>query len=153
MADGGDNSSNKLVIFGITGDLARKMTYRALYRLEARKLLDCPIVGVASDDMTKEKLVERTREAIKASGEKFDDAVFDRLAGRLSYLHGDVTDEKLYGQLAKKIGPDCRPLYYLEMPPSCSRRSSKTSPRQTCWNAPASRWKSRSATTWPRRAT
>jgi glucose-6-phosphate 1-dehydrogenase len=118
LADGGDNSSNKLVIFGITGDLARKMTYRALYRLEAREMLDVPIVGVASDDIPLEKLVERARDAIKASGEKFDDAVFDRLAGRLSYLHGDVTDEKLYGQLAKKIGKDCRPLYYLEMPPS-----------------------------------
>ncbi|WP_374024841.1 glucose-6-phosphate dehydrogenase [Mycobacterium sp. HNNTM2301] len=118
MADGGDNSSNKLVIFGITGDLARKMTYRALYRLEARKLLDIPIVGVASDDMPLEKLIERAREAVQGSGEEFDDAVFDRLAGRLSYLHGDVTDEELYGRLAKEIGKDCRPLYYLEMPPS-----------------------------------
>ena len=49
--DGGDGSSNLLVIFGITGDLARKMTFRALYRLESRNLLDCPILGVASDDM------------------------------------------------------------------------------------------------------
>ncbi len=35
-----------LVIFGITGDLAKKMTFRALYRLESRGKLDCPIVGV-----------------------------------------------------------------------------------------------------------
>ena len=118
MTDGGDSSSNLLVIFGITGDLARKMTFRALYRLERKEVLDCPIVGVASDDMTVDELIVRAREAIKASGEKFDDAVFDRLAGRLSYLHGDVTDEKLYKQLAKQIGSDCRPLYYLEMPPS-----------------------------------
>ena len=34
-----------LVIFGITGDLAKVMTFRSLYRLEARGLLDCPIVG------------------------------------------------------------------------------------------------------------
>ena len=118
MADGDSNASDLLVIFGITGDLARKMTYRALYRLEARDQLDCPIVGVASDDMSKEKLVERARQAIDESGEKIDDEVFDRLAGRLSYLHGDVTDAGLYQQLAKQIGSNRRPLYYLEMPPS-----------------------------------
>ena len=39
-----------LVVFGITGDLAKVMTFRSLYRLEARGLLDCPIVGVAVDD-------------------------------------------------------------------------------------------------------
>jgi glucose-6-phosphate 1-dehydrogenase len=118
LADGDSSPSDLLVIFGITGDLARKMTYRALYRLESRDLLDCPIVGVASDDIAKEELVERARRAIGDSGEKIDDAVFDRLAGRLSYLHGDVTDAELYGRLAKLIGTDCRPLYYLEMPPA-----------------------------------
>ena len=117
MADDGGGSSNLLVIFGITGDLARKMTFLALYRLEARKLLDCPILGVASDDMSVEKLVERARGAINDSGEKIDDEVFDRLAGRLDYLHGDVTDTALYEQLAKRIGSGKRPLYYLEMPP------------------------------------
>jgi glucose-6-phosphate 1-dehydrogenase len=106
------------VIFGITGDLARKMTFRSLYRLESRDLLDCPILGVASDDMSVEKVVERAREAIGESGEKIDDAVFDRLAGRLDYLHGDVTDSALYDELAELIGSDYRPLYYLEMPPA-----------------------------------
>lgn len=118
MADGGDDSSSLMVIFGITGDLARKMTFRALYRLEARKLLDCPILGVASDDMTVEKLVERARAAITDCGEKIDDEVFDRLAGRLDYLHGDVTDGRLYHQLAEMIGSEYRPLFYLEMPPA-----------------------------------
>ncbi len=118
MADGDGNPCDLLVIFGITGDLARKMTFRALYRLERRDMLNCPIMGVASDDISIDKLLERARDAIKASGEKFDDAVFDRLAARLSYLHGDVTDEKLYSRLSKLIGSDCRPLYYLEMPPA-----------------------------------
>jgi glucose-6-phosphate 1-dehydrogenase len=47
---GGGDTANVLVIFGISGDLARVMTFRSLYRLEARGLLDCPIVGVAFDD-------------------------------------------------------------------------------------------------------
>jgi glucose-6-phosphate 1-dehydrogenase len=106
-----------MVIFGITGDLARKMTFLALYRLESRGLLDCPILGVASDDMPLEKLVDRARGAINDAGQTIDDAVFDRLAGRLSYLHGDVTDSTLYDQLADRLRPYHRPLYYLEMPP------------------------------------
>ncbi|MEE6175860.1 glucose-6-phosphate dehydrogenase [Mycobacterium sp. 050134] len=118
MADGDVSASNVLVIFGITGDLARKMTYRALYRLERRKLLDCPILGVASDDMSLDALVDRARHAIKDSGEEFDEAVFDRLAARISYLHGDVTDSGLYSELSNRIASESRPLYYLEMPPA-----------------------------------
>ncbi|ORV09662.1 glucose-6-phosphate dehydrogenase [Mycobacterium celatum] len=118
MAERGGSSSDMLVIFGITGDLARKMTFRALYRLERRKALACPILGVASDDITKEELVKRAHKAITDTGEKIDDAVFDRLAERLSYLHGDVTDSALYKKLAEQIGSDRQCLFYLEMPPS-----------------------------------
>ena len=42
-------SGDALVVFGITGDLARKMTLRSLYRLDERGLLDCPVIGVAVD--------------------------------------------------------------------------------------------------------
>jgi glucose-6-phosphate 1-dehydrogenase len=118
LAESGDRGSDLLVIFGITGDLARKMTFRALYRLERRKVLQCPILGVASDDITKEELVNRARKAIADTGEKMDDKVFDRLADRLSYVHGDVTDQALYESLAERIGAKRDCLYYLEMPPS-----------------------------------
>ena len=107
-----------LVIFGITGDLARRMTFRALYRLERRGLLDCPVIGVASDDSTTEQLVKHAREAVLDSGQELDDAVFGRLARRISYLHGDVTDVALYRSLAAEIGDRQRPVYYLEVPPS-----------------------------------
>ena len=117
MAESGDSASDLLVIFGITGDLARKMTFQALYRLERRELLQCPVLGVASDDIAKEELVNRARNAIADAGEKIDDKVFDRFAHRLSYLHGDVTDPALYDSLAKRIGSK-RCVYYLEMPPS-----------------------------------
>lgn len=118
MTDDGGGPSNLLVIFGITGDLARKMTFRALYRLERRKLLDCPILGVAAGDMSVGQLVERARQAIGDAGEDIDDDVFDRLAGRLGYVHGDVTDSGLYDRLAGMIGSASRPLFYLEMPPA-----------------------------------
>jgi glucose-6-phosphate 1-dehydrogenase len=117
LADAGESASDLLVIFGITGDLARKMTFQALYRLERTELLQCPVLGVASDDITVEELVNRARKAIADAGETIDDTVFDRLAHRLSYLHGDVTASALYDALAKRVGSK-RCLYYLEMPPS-----------------------------------
>src|SRR6188472_4570601 len=78
-----------LVVFGITGDLAKVMTLHSLYRLEARGLLDCPIVGVAVDDWTVDDLRERARSAIVDGGDELDEAVFKRFADRLSYVSGD----------------------------------------------------------------
>ncbi len=111
-------AADVLVIFGITGDLARKMTFRALYRLERRGLLDCPVVGVASDDLSTDQFVELARTAITGGGQRPEPAVLERLAGRLVYVSGDVTDGRLYDELADRIGDYRRPLYYLEMPPS-----------------------------------
>jgi glucose-6-phosphate 1-dehydrogenase len=88
MAEHGGGAADLLVIFGITGDLARKMTFRALYRLERRGLLGCPIVGVASAEITAEQKL--AREAIVGSGEGLDDEVFGRLAARVSYVPGDA---------------------------------------------------------------
>jgi glucose-6-phosphate 1-dehydrogenase len=108
-----------LVIFGITGDLARVMTFRSLYRLEARGLLDCPIVGVAIDDWTLEQLVEHGRGAVaEAEEEPLDEEVFDRFAARLSYVCGDFADEATYGRVAEAIGQAKTPVFYLEVPPS-----------------------------------
>jgi glucose-6-phosphate 1-dehydrogenase len=111
-------SANTLVDFGITGDLAHKMTLRALYRLERRGLLDCRIIGVAAESWTLDRLVEHARTGIAESGEKIDDAVFARFAKRLSYISGDVKDDALYTRLAEEIGPNAHTVYYLQMPPS-----------------------------------
>ena len=67
-----------LVIFGITGDLAKVMTFRSLYRLERRGLLDCPIVGVAVDDWS----VEQLKSALATTGsDAIDDAPVTRQGG------------------------------------------------------------------------
>jgi glucose-6-phosphate 1-dehydrogenase len=107
-----------LVIFGITGDLARKMTFRSLYRLERRKLLDCPIVGVALDDWSVAALRDHARQAIEASGETLDEDVFARFAKRLSMVSGDFADAKTYERVAKSIEGKHTPVFYLEIPPS-----------------------------------
>ena len=77
-----------LVIFGITGDLARVMTFRSLYLLEARGILDCPVVGVAFEDWSLEQLVARARTSIVDTGEELDEAVFERFAKRPSSGRG-----------------------------------------------------------------
>ena len=117
-AKGEAQRADVLVIFGITGDLARVMTFHSLYRLEERGLLDCPIVGVAVDDWTTEELVARARDAIEATGEKLDDEVFGRLAGRLSYVQGNFADAPTYEAVATAVAGRSCPVFYLEVPPS-----------------------------------
>jgi glucose-6-phosphate 1-dehydrogenase len=111
-------AGDALVIFGITGDLARKMTLRSLYRLEERELLDCPIVGVAIDDWTAEHLRDHARRCIEASGEHIDDKVLGRLARRLSYVSGDFSDATLFERIRDSIPNAESPVFYLEIPPA-----------------------------------
>ena len=106
-----------LVVFGITGDLAKVMTFRSLYRLERRKLLDCPIVGVAVDDWDVDQLRQRARDSIVGTGEELDETVFERFAARLSYVQGDFSDAETYKQVAAAIGAAKAPVFYLEIPP------------------------------------
>ena len=120
-ADGpttGPAQADVLVIFGITGDLARVKTFRSLYLLEARGILDCPVVGVAFDDWTLEQLVARARASIVDTGEELDEAVFARFAKRLSYHHGDFKDAATYAAVGKAIDGKSTPVFYLEIPPS-----------------------------------
>jgi len=105
------------VVFGITGDLAKVMTFRSLYRLERRGLLECPIVGVAVDDWTLDQLVECARTSIEGTGETLDPAVFNRLVARLSYVQGDFGDAATYGRVADAIKGAESPVFYLEIPP------------------------------------
>jgi glucose-6-phosphate 1-dehydrogenase len=106
------------VVFGITGDLAKVMTFHSLYRLERRGLLTCPIVGVAGNDWTLDQLREHARTCIAGCGETVDDEVFDRLAARLSYVSGDFGDAGTYQRVARAIGNAVSPVFYLEIPPS-----------------------------------
>jgi glucose-6-phosphate 1-dehydrogenase len=107
-----------LVIFGISGDLAKKMTFRALYRLEARGKLDCPIVGVAIDEWDDETLRKHAHDAIGSTVGSPDEDVFDRLAARLAYVQGDYAESETFDRLAKAIDDAERPVFYLEIPPS-----------------------------------
>ncbi len=106
-----------LVAFGITGDLARVMTFHSLYRLERRGLLKVPVVGVAVDDWTIEQLREHARASIAATGEEVDEDVFARFAKRLSYVRGDFAQASTYEEVKRAIGDAKVPVFYLEIPP------------------------------------
>src|SRR3954452_17982905 len=113
----GPQRADVLVVFGITGDLAKVMTFRSLYRLERRGLLDCPIVGVAVDDWTVDHLRKHARDCIEATGEPVDARIFDRLSDRLSYVQGSVDDSSTFDRVGDAIKGAELPACYLEIPP------------------------------------
>ena len=118
-APAGTRPADVLVIFGISGDLAKVMTFNSLYRLEARGLLDCPIVGVAFDDWSEDDLRDHARKAIEtSSGEKPSPKVFNRLAKRFSYVQGDFSDDATYQRVGRAINGAKSRVFYLEIPPS-----------------------------------
>lgn len=111
--------SDRLVIFGISGDLAYKMTLPSLYRLEKRGLLKVPVVGVAVNDWGQQGMADRARAAITANaGEPLDEKVFARLMAKFTYIAGDFFDEGLYKKVADELKDAQAPCFYLEIPPS-----------------------------------
>lgn len=115
----GARPADVFVVFGITGDLAKVMTFNSLYRLEARGLLDCQIVGVAFDDWSEKDLRDHAKKAIEtSSGKKPDPKVFSRFAKRMSYIQGDFSADETYERLAQEIKGAKSPVFYLEIPPS-----------------------------------
>jgi glucose-6-phosphate 1-dehydrogenase len=107
-----------LVVFGITGDLAKQMTLRSLYLLDARGILTCPVIGVAVDDWSVDQLRDHAREVIVEGGEILDEDVFKRFAARLDYVSGDFNDDETYKKVGEAIGDARNPVFYLEIPPS-----------------------------------
>ena len=117
---GGPRPADAFVAFGITGDLARKMTFVSLYQLERRGLLDAPVIGVAAEDWTDEDLRQRATESVTAAlgGEQVDEAALGRLRQRMSYVGGDFAQPATYSAVAKALGGATLPVFYLEIPPS-----------------------------------
>jgi hypothetical protein len=116
-SDGGDRQpvAEVFVVFGISGDVAKVMTFHSLYR--RRGQLGCPIVGVAVNDWSVQDPRDHARSAIEACGERIDDEVFDRFGARLSYVSGDFGDNDTSERVASAIGEARTPVFYLEIPP------------------------------------
>src|SRR5512132_2384088 len=103
-----------LIVFGLTGDLARKQTFPSLYRLERRGDLTCRVLGVARNRWNLEQLDRLARESIEEHLPDADEEVLKRLEARLDYVRGDFDEPETYERLKREIGPFKRPLFYLE---------------------------------------
>ncbi|MEY2458433.1 MAG: glucose-6-phosphate 1-dehydrogenase, partial [Acidimicrobiaceae bacterium] len=117
----GNPHSDALVLFGITGDLAKKKLFPAVYHMVRERSLppDVPIVGVSSSPWTDDDLRKRARESIIASlgDAPIDEEVFKSLVGRLSYVSGDYRAPETFDNLALALQGREHPLFYLAIPP------------------------------------
>ncbi len=112
------SDSDILVVFGITGDLAKLMTFKSLYLLDARGLLNVPIVGVAGDDWSLDHLLRHARKSIVDAGVEVDEAVFTRFSSRFTYVSGDFSEAATYEKVKQAVGEAKSPMFYLEVPPA-----------------------------------
>jgi glucose-6-phosphate 1-dehydrogenase len=109
--------SDALVLFGATGDLARKKLYPALYAMARRGQLDVPVIGVAHSPWTTEGLVAHAQESILRRG-SVEPRALNEVLQRLRYVQGDYTESSTYVKLRLELGNATRPLHYLAIPPS-----------------------------------
>jgi glucose-6-phosphate 1-dehydrogenase len=110
--------SDALVLFGVTGDLAHKMTFPALYAMVKRGDLKVPVIGVAFPKWSLERLRKRVTDSIKRSGGIDDKPALHRLLSLFNYVSGDYKDPDTFAALKKALGSARRPAYYLAIPPS-----------------------------------
>jgi glucose-6-phosphate 1-dehydrogenase len=109
--------SDALVLFGVTGDLAHKMIFPALYTMVERGILTVPVIGVASSQWTLAQLRQRATDGLKESGTAVERRTLSRLLGLLRYVSGDYNDAKTFAALKRALGTAKRPAHYLAIPP------------------------------------
>ena len=111
-------SADALVIFGVTGDLAHKMIFPALYSMAKRGLLNVPVVGVASSKLSIAQLRKRARDSIRHAGKIDDRKALDHLFSLLHYVGGNYNDPATFTALKQALGDSRCPAHYLAIPPA-----------------------------------
>ena len=109
--------SDALVLFGVTGDLAHKLIFPALYAMVKRGALAVPVIGVASPKWNLEQLHARVKDSLEQSGGIDDPKAFDRLLSLFSYVSGDYNDPNTFAAIKKTMGKVQHPAHYLAIPP------------------------------------
>jgi glucose-6-phosphate 1-dehydrogenase len=110
--------ADALVIFGVTGDLAYKMIFPALYAMARRGALDVPVIGVAAPKWTSAQLRKRARDSIRHTGRIDDRDALNRLLSLLDYVGGDYNDLRTFELLKEALEDSRRPAHYLAIPPA-----------------------------------
>jgi glucose-6-phosphate 1-dehydrogenase len=109
--------SDALVLFGVTGDLAHKMIFPALYAMVKRGTLTVPVIGVALPKWSAERLHKRVTDSIERSGGIDDKHALKRLLSLFVYVSGDYESPDTFHAIAKALDGARRPLFYLAIPP------------------------------------
>jgi glucose-6-phosphate 1-dehydrogenase len=110
--------SDALVLFGVTGDLAHKMIFPALYAMAKRGSLEVPVIGVAFPKWSLERLRKRVSDSIKRSGGVDNRRALHHLLSLIRYVSGDYHDPGTFTAIKKELGGARRPAHYLAIPPS-----------------------------------
>jgi glucose-6-phosphate 1-dehydrogenase len=115
----GVGEADAFVFFGASGDLAQKKIFPALYRMEKRRSLNVPVIGVASAKRDLAQLRTLANDSIARSDGGVDDqTALDRLLSRLDYVGGDYEDASTYEAIRRGLGGALSPAHYLAVPPS-----------------------------------
>ncbi|MFC4913501.1 glucose-6-phosphate dehydrogenase [Actinomadura gamaensis] len=107
--------ASALVLYGITGDLARKSLLPALYRLAERGRLRLPVIGVTRRSWTDDDLRDHARAAI---GDALDEDVFAEFASRLRIVDGDLTDPATFRRICDAVADAPFVTHYMATPPT-----------------------------------
>ena len=110
--------SDALVLFGVTGDLAHKMIFPALYAMVKSNVLKVPVIGVAFPKWSLARLHGRVTDSIKRSGGIDNKRALHHLLSLLTYVSGDYKDPDTFRAIKKELGSARRPAHYLAIPPS-----------------------------------
>ena len=106
-----------IVVFGITGDLAFKHIIPALQRMVEADELDVPVVGVAREHWTAERLDERVRNSLMAGAEGLNPAAYEKLRALVRYVWGTYDEPRTYVALRDALAGARCPVHYLAIPP------------------------------------
>lgn len=110
--------ADALVLFGITGDLAFKKIFPALHAMAKAGRLNVPVVGVAREGWSTERLIERARDSIRTQDGEIDADAFARLAQLIRYVPGNYMEADTFKRLRQALGTARVPVHYLAIAPS-----------------------------------
>src|SRR5687768_16555540 len=109
--------SDALVLFGVTGDLAYKKIFPALYAMAKQDSLNVPVIGVASTPWSTAQLRDRVTEAVSKSGKVDDQKALDHLLSLFRYVRGDYNNLDTFKDLKQALEDAQHPVHYLAIPP------------------------------------
>jgi glucose-6-phosphate 1-dehydrogenase len=110
--------SDALVLFGVTGDLAHKMIFPALYAMVKRGSLRVPVIGVALPKWSLGRLHQRVTDSIERSGGIDNQPALRQLLSFFRYVSGDYEDLNTFAAIKTALDTARRPAHYLAIPPS-----------------------------------